>query len=236
VGNLYKLTIFRYDPESNKTSTSKYEVEVTESHWTLLDVFRYIKNNLDDTLTFRYSCGQGICGSCAVTVNGRSILACETQMKFLDSFDLVIEPLRGFPVIRDLVVDHSLLDEKVRAVMPWLVCKKDPESDKERFQSVENRAKLDGLYECIVCGSCIAACPTFWKNKTFLGPQSLLYACRFMLDSRDEGKNERFETLADKDGIYGCHTIFNCMEVCPKELNPGKAILELRKMFMNEES
>ncbi len=228
----YTFRIFRYDPEKDETGrVQEYRFE-PEPGWTVLDALNYIKWNLDGSLTYRRACRHGICGSCGMTINGKNRLACETQLKDLGTTVVTVEPLRGFRVIKDLVVDMEPFYDKLYAVKPYLITKTPPPTDKERLQSPEDRAKLDGKYECILCGCCTSSCPTYWADKNFLGPNALLKAARFLFDSRDEGFEERLNAIDDKHGIWRCHTIFNCVEACPKELNPTQAIVDLRKLML----
>ena len=230
----YLFRIFRYDPEKDegtKGRVQEYKVDVQEG-WTLLDVLVHIKWFMDGTLTFRRACSHGICGSCGMTINGKNGLACETQIKDLGTQVITVEPLRGFRVIKDLVVDMEPFYDKLYAVKPYLIAYTPPPTDGERFQSPEDRRLLDGKYECLLCGCCTSSCPTYWADKDFLGPCALLKAAKFSLDSRDEGWAERVNAIDDKHGIWRCHTIFNCVEACPKELNPTRAIVELRRMTL----
>ncbi len=227
--------INRFDPDNEQRGhyTQEYELDV-QTGTTILDCLNEIKWKLDGTLTFRRSCRSGICGSCAMTVNGVNQLVCETQALALGTDTIVIEPMRGYPVIKDLVVDLAPLVEKLYAVKPYLITKTPPPTDQERLQSPEERDKLDGLYECILCGACTSSCPSYWADKRYIGPHAFLKAYRFVADSRDEGSKEHLEPLDDKHGLWRCHTIFNCVEACPKDLNPTRAICELKKEIVNQ--
>jgi succinate dehydrogenase / fumarate reductase iron-sulfur subunit len=206
----------------------EYKVEARKGQ-SVLDCLNEIRFKQDGSLTFRRSCRSGICGSCAMTINHVNRLACETQVMTLGADTITVEPLRGFRVIKDLAVDIDPIAEKLIAVKPYLITKTPPPSDQERLQSPADRAKLDGLYECILCGSCTSSCPSFWADEKYLGPHAFLKAYRFIADSRDEGAREHFEALDDKHGLWRCHTIFNCVEACPKSLNPTKAIAALKR-------
>jgi succinate dehydrogenase / fumarate reductase iron-sulfur subunit len=206
----------------------EYKVEARKGQ-SVLDCLNEIRFHQDGSLTFRRSCRSGICGSCAMTINHVNRLACETQVMTLGADTITVEPLRGFRVIKDLAVDIDPIAEKLIAVKPYLITKTPPPSDQERLQSPADRAKLDGLYECILCGSCTSSCPSFWADEKYLGPHAFLKAYRFIADSRDEGAREHFEALDDKHGLWRCHTIFNCVEACPKSLNPTKAIAALKR-------
>jgi len=224
----FKINRFNPDDERRDHYMQEYQIDV-EKGATVLDCLNEIKWSQDGTLTFRRSCRSGICGSCAMTINGVNNLACEVQALALGPKPIVIEPLRGYPVIKDLVVSLDPLVRGILAVKPYLISNTPPPTDQERLQSPEERAKIDGLYECILCGSCTSSCPSFWADKEYLGPHAFLKAYRFVADSRDEGAQEHLEALDDKHGLWRCHTIFNCVEACPKDLNPTKAISELKK-------
>jgi succinate dehydrogenase / fumarate reductase iron-sulfur subunit len=224
--------IFRYNPDEDKNSYYKdYQVDVKEG-MTVLDVLNEIKWKQDGSLTFRRSCRHGICGSCAMTINGLNRLACETQAKSLGGGTIEVEPLRNFPVIKDLAVDMEDFYKKYEAVKPYFIAGTPP-TDKERYQSIEDRKKIDNSYECILCGACTSSCPSYWAHPEFLGPAALLKAYRFTFDSRDEGLEERLPILNSRHGLWRCHTIFNCT-ICPKSLNPTWAIGELKKKVITE--
>lgn len=221
--------VFRYNPETDeKAYTREYKVPVNPG-MTVLDAMRFIKDELDGTIAFRRSCRHGICGSCAMTINGINRLACETQISRLKTRRIEVEPLRAYPVIRDLVVDMNPFFERYERVKPYLITHKPPPTDRERLQSPEERKLLDGSYECILCGSCTSSCPSFWADKEFLGPAAMLKAYRFVFDSRDEGSGERLDIINDGHGLWRCHTIFNCVEACPKSLNPTSRLSALKK-------
>jgi succinate dehydrogenase / fumarate reductase iron-sulfur subunit len=188
---------------------------------------------VDETLSFRHSCGEGVCGSDAMNINGRSALACLTKLADLTE-PVEIRPVAGLPVVRDLVVDMTGFYRQYRAVKPYLI-NRDPEPETEHLQSIEEREKLDGLYECIMCGCCSTMCPSFWWNPDkYLGPQALLQAWRFLADSRDQATDERLDDLEGPYKLYRCHTIMNCVEVCPKGLNPTKAIGHIKQLMLKQ--
>jgi len=225
--------IFRFNPKTDtEPHYDTFTIEVQPS-WTILDALSEIKWHLDGTLGFRRSCRHGICGSCAVMVNGKNDLACEVQISSFKGV-ITIEPLKEFPVLRDLMVDQEEFFEKLRLVKPWLINHKPPPTDKERLQSIEDRKIIDGTWECILCGACTSSCPAFWDNDSFLGPAALLKAFRYVGDSRDEGLAERMGVLDSRIGVWRCHTIFNCVEACPKSLNPTEAIVQLRRRIISE--
>lgn len=229
----FRINRFNPDDERRGHFKQEYELEVPKGH-TVLDCLNDIKWQQDGTLTFRRSCRSGICGSCAMTINGVNRLACETQALSLKTDTITIEPLRGCDVIKDLVVDMDPMIAGLMAVRPYLITNSPPPTDQERFQSQEERDKLDGLYECILCGACTSSCPSFWADKKYIGPHAMLKAYRFVADSRDEAPVEHIEALNDKHGLWRCHTIFNCVEACPKDLNPTQAIAELKKEVVKQ--
>lgn len=227
------IKIFRYNPKTDaEPHYDTFTIEVKES-WTILDALSEIKWHHDGSLGFRRSCRHGICGSCAVMVNGKNDLACELQLGSIKGV-IQVDPLKEFKVIRDLIVDQEEFFEKLRLVSPWLINHKAPDTDKERLQSPEDRKKIDGSWECILCGSCTSSCPAYWDNDSFLGPAALLKAWRYVGDTRDEGLADRAGILDSKIGVWRCHTIFNCVEACPKALNPTEAIVRLRQRLISE--
>ncbi|MCD8492582.1 MAG: succinate dehydrogenase iron-sulfur subunit [Geovibrio sp.] len=227
--------IFRYDPDKDKEPYYKtYDVELRRPGYLMLDALNQIKWELDPTLTYRRSCREGVCGSDGINVNGVNMLSCMTKVEDLGSDHIVVQPLPGMNVMRDLVVDVDDFFSKFITVKPYLI-RKSPNPDKEIYQSPEDRKKLDGLYECIACGCCSSSCPSYWADKKYLGPNAFLRAWRYLADSRDEGAEERLPILNDKHGVWRCHTIYNCVEACPKELNPTEAIMNIRKMLLDTE-
>ncbi len=228
-----RFSIYRYDPErDDRPRMQDYEVEMPDGpqRWMLLDALLEIKAR-DDSLAFRRSCREGVCGSDAMNINGRNGLACITPLAGLRE-PVVLRPLPGMPVIRDLVVDLTRFYEQYRAIKPWLV-NHDPEPEIERLQSPAERARLDGLYECILCACCSTSCPSFWWNPDrFLGPAALLQAWRFLADSRDQATGERLDDLEDPYRLFRCHGIMNCTDVCPKGLNPTRAIGLIRRLMV----
>ncbi len=223
--------IFRYDPENDEKPYYKtYKVEIRKKGMLVLEGLNQIKWEHDTTLSFRRSCREGVCGSDGININGLNMLACVTKIADLNAEHLVIQPLPGMPVIKDLVVDLTDFINKFITVKPFLL-RKSPMPDKEFYQSIEDRKKLDGLYECILCGCCSSSCPSYWSDKDYLGPASFLRAWRYLADSRDEGTEERLSILNDKHGVWRCHTIYNCVDACPKQLNPTKAIVEIRRLI-----
>jgi len=231
-GNPNRFRLYRYDPDRDaKPWTQDYTVEVTPGMM-VLDALRAIKRQ-DASLSFRHSCREGVCGSDGMNINGRNALACLTPVAELKS-PIRINPLPGQPVVRDLVVDQAPFIRQYERARPYLI-NHDPEPERERHQDPADRARLDGLYECILCGCCSAACPSFWWNpERFLGPAALLQAARFIEDSRDQDGPQRLAELDDAYRLFRCHTIMNCTEVCPKGLDPSGAIGRLRQRMLGD--
>ena len=221
------LNIYRWNRDSRKNpSINTYHLNKSKMGPMVLDAIINIKNNIDPTLTFRRSCREGICGSCSMNINGTNTLACLTP---IDKKEFNIYPLPHMSVIKDLVVDLEPFFEQYKSIKPYVVTDKKPK--KEHIQLPEDRKKLDGLYECILCACCSTSCPSYWWNSDkFLGPAILLQAYRFIVDSRDKNKKERLKQLNDAFKLYRCHTIMNCTKTCPKGLNPAKAISEIKKL------
>lgn len=226
-----RFSIYRYNPETDaKPRMQDYVLEDDGGAVMLLDALLRLKKQ-DDSLSFRRSCREGVCGSDAININGRNGLACITPLADLKE-PVVLRPLPGMPVVRDLIVDLTQFYNQYRSVKPWLI-NDDPEPEIERLQSPEERAQIDGLYECILCACCSTACPSFWWNPDrFLGPAALLQAARFLADSRDQAMGERLNDLNDPYRLFRCHTIMNCTDVCPKGLNPSRAIGHIRQMLL----
>ena len=225
--NKIVFNIYRWNREDNKNPrVDKYFVDKKKLGPMTLDALMFIKNDLDPTLTFRRSCREGICGSCSMNVNGTNTLAC---LKPIEGKEINIYPLPHMRVLKDLVPDLSEFYEQYKSIEPWL--KNSTKAKKEQRQSPADRKKLDGLYECVLCACCSTSCPSYWWNgDKFLGPAILLQAYRFIVDSRDNNKKERLQSLEDKFKLYRCHTIMNCTKTCPKNLNPAKAISEIKKL------
>ena len=223
--------IYRYDPDKDaKPYMQTVEVELDGSERMLLDALMKLKAQ-DPTLSFRRSCREGVCGSDAMNINGKNGLACLTNMNTLPG-TVVLKPLPGLPVIRDLIVDMTQFFKQYNSIKPYLVNDNVP-PDTERLQSPEDRKKLDGLYECILCACCSTSCPSYWWNgERYLGPAILLQAYRWIIDSRDEDTGARLDDLEDPFKLYRCHTIMNCARTCPKGLNPALAIAEIKKLMM----
>jgi succinate dehydrogenase / fumarate reductase, iron-sulfur subunit len=223
--------IYRYDPEKDaKPYMKEYDVELGSSDRMLLDALIRIKE-MDDSLSIRRSCREGVCGSDAMNINGKNGLACVTSLATIKT-PVELRPLPGMPVIRDLIVDMSQFFKQYHSVQPYLV-NEDAAPDTERLQSPKEREQLDGLYECILCACCSTACPSFWWNPDkFVGPAGLLQAYRFLADSRDQSSSQRLDNLEDPYRLFRCHSIMNCVDVCPKGLNPTKAIGKIKDMLV----
>ena len=230
--NVKSFRVYRWNPDDGKNpSVDTYEVDMDSCGPMVLDALIKIKDEIDATLTFRRSCREGVCGSCAMNIDGTNTLACT---KFISEVkrDVKIYPLPHAPVIKDLVPDLCQLYSQYAAIEPWLKTDSSP-PDKERLQSPDERKNLDGLYECILCFCCSTSCPSYWWNSDrYLGPASLLQAYRWIADSRDESAGDRLDELEDPFRLYRCHTIMNCTSACPKNLNPARAIGEIKKALL----
>jgi succinate dehydrogenase iron-sulfur subunit len=232
--NKKSFRIYRWEPDTgDNPRLDTYEIDLDKCGPMVLDAIIYIKNEIDSTLTFRRSCREGICGSCAMNIGGTNSLACT---KAIGDFkgDVPIYPLPHMPVVKDLVPDLTHFYAQYASIKPWMQTQTPPPPDTERLQTKEERAELDGLYECILCACCSTSCPSYWWNSDrYLGPAILLQAYRWIADSRDEYAGERLDDLEDPFRLYRCHTIMNCTNTCPKSLNPAKAIAEIKKLMMS---
>lgn len=222
--------IYRYDPDTGENPrTDSYEIDLDACGPMVLDALLKIKNEIDPTLTLRRSCREGICGSCAMNIDGLNTLACLKPIEDIHG-DVNINPLPHMPVIKDLVPDLSVPYAQYASIEPWLKADTPAPSNGERLQSVAEREKLDGLWECILCFCCSTSCPSYWWNgDRYLGPAILLQAARWINDSRDEATGDRLDALEDPFKLYRCHTIMNCTNTCPKNLNPAKAIAGIKE-------
>lgn len=228
-----KFSIYRYNPE---VDTQPYyqdiEIEVTNLDKKLLNALVKIKEQVDDSIAFRRSCREGVCGSDAININGRNGLACLTDLAKLKE-PVVLRPIPGLPVIRDLIVDMTQFFHQYNSIKPYVIDHNQMPS-RERLQSPKDREELNGVIECILCACCTTACPSFWWNPDkFLGPAALLHAYRFIADTRDEATAERLDDLNDPYKLFRCHTIMNCADVCPKNLNPTKAIGKIKEFMLS---
>ena len=226
-----RVSIYRYDPDRDEKPYMKdYDVPVDAGDRMLLDLLVKVKA-MDDSFAFRRSCREGVCGSDAMNINGTNGLACITRVADLKQ-PVMLRPLPGLPVIRDLIVDMTQFFKQYDSIKPYLISAGSP-PERERLQSPEERAELDGLYECILCACCTTSCPSFWWNPDkFVGPAGLLQAYRFLADSRDDATNERLDNLEDPYRLFRCHTIMNCVDVCPKSLNPTRAIGKIKELMV----
>ncbi|KAB7627548.1 succinate dehydrogenase iron-sulfur subunit [Alkalilimnicola sp. S0819] len=231
--NVKRFSVYRWAPEDGQNPRmDTYEVDLDNCGPMVLDALIKIKNEIDPTLTFRRSCREGICGSCAMNIDGGNTLACTKDIQELPD-EVRIYPLPHMPVVKDLVPDLTHFYAQYASIKPWMRTQSATPPDRERLQSKEDRAKLDGLYECILCACCSTSCPSYWWNgDRYLGPAILLQAYRWIVDSRDESTGERLDDLEDPFKLYRCHTIMNCASTCPKGLNPAKAIAEIKKLMV----
>jgi len=222
------MKIFRFNPETDKKPHyEKYTVEAEPTD-RILDLLEHIKGYIDGTLSFRRSCAHGVCGSDAMRINGRNYLACKVLVKDLNSNKITVEPLLGMQVIKDLIVDMEPFFEHYRSVLPYLI-NDDPSPKKERLQSPEERERFDDTTKCILCAACTTSCPSFWANERYVGPAAIVNAHRFIFDSRDQGAALRLDILNDQFGVFRCHTIFNCTEACPRDIQITQAIGEVKR-------
>ena len=231
--DLRTFRIYRFNPDSGENPRlDTFELDPQSSGPMVLDALIQIKAALDSTLTFRRSCREGICGSCAMNINGVNCLACTTSMLDLAA-EVRIYPLPHLPVVKDLVPDLTTFYAQYAAVKPWLQAQTPAPPDSERLQSKEEQEKIDRPAACILCACCSTACPSYWWNSDrFLGPAALLAAYRWIIDSRDEATGERLDELEDPFRLYRCHTIMNCTDVCPKDLNPARALAAIKRMLV----
>ena len=227
-----KVKILRYNPEVLDESEWKTYSVTLQPGDRVLDALHKIKWEQDGTLTFRRSCAHGVCGSDAMRINGRNRLACKTLIKDLNpDKEITVEPIKGLPVLKDLVVDMEPFFDAYRAIMPFLVTD-GHEPSRERMQSQADRERFDDTTKCILCAACTTSCPVFWSNGQFFGPQAIVGAHRFIFDSRDQGTEQRLEILNDKAGVWRCRTIFNCTDACPRGIEVTKAIQEVKRALI----
>ncbi len=222
------LKLFRYNPETNKKphyDTFELEAAPTDR---VLDLLEQVKGYKDGSLSFRRSCAHGVCGSCAMRINGQNMLACKTLIQDLPGNKITVEPILGLPVLKDMIVDMEPFFDNYKSVMPYFI-NNDPEPSAERYQSIEDRERFDDTTKCILCGACTTSCPSFWANDEYVGPAAIVNAHRFIFDSRDQGAADRLQILNDQFGVYRCRTIFNCTVACPREIQITKAIGEVKK-------
>jgi succinate dehydrogenase / fumarate reductase iron-sulfur subunit len=238
--NIRVFEVYRYDPEDVEQKNphiDRFEIDMDDCGPMVLDALIKMKAQHDSSLTFRRSCREGICGSCAMNIDGTNTLACTKAISDCSSNVVKIFPLPHMPVIKDLVPDLTHFYEQHKSIKPWLQTSELENPNKERLQSPEDRAKLDGLYECIMCACCSTSCPSYWWNgDKYLGPAVLLQAQRWIVDSRDEATAERLDALEDPFKLYRCHTIMNCTNACPKGLNPAKAIASIKQAIADRKA
>ena len=238
--NIKVFEVYRYDPEDVEKKNphiDKFEINLDECGPMVLDALIKIKSEYDSSLTFRRSCREGICGSCSMNIDGSNTLACTKSISDCSNSNIKIYPLPHMPVIKDLVPDMTHFYNQHKSIKPWLQAQEASDPNKERLQTPQEREKLDGLYECILCACCSTSCPSYWWNgDQYLGPAALLQAYRFIVDSRDEARAERLDALEDPFKLYRCHTIMNCAQACPKGLNPAKAIGSIKQMIADRKA
>ncbi len=228
-----EFRVYRWSPDDEEgPRLDTYEVDRDDCGPMVLDGLIWIKNKVDPSLTFRRSCREGVCGSCAMNIDGTNTLACTKAMDDVRGGTVAVYPLPHLSVVKDLVADLTTFYAQLRSIEPWLQTET-PQPEKEWRQSHDDRVKLDGLYECILCACCSTSCPSYWWNgERYLGPAVLLQAYRWLIDSRDDATGDRLDQLDDPFRLYRCHTIMNCAQTCPKGLNPAKAIAEIKKMMV----
>ncbi len=222
------LKLFRYNPETDTKphyDTFELEAEPTDR---VLDLMEKVKGYQDGSLSFRRSCAHGVCGSCAMRINGQNMLACKTLVQDLNTNKITVEPILGLPVLKDMIVDMEPFFDSYKKVMPFFV-NNEPAPSQERYQSIEDRERFDDTTKCILCGACTTSCPSFWSNDEYVGPAAIVNAHRFIFDSRDKGAAERLQILNDQFGVYRCRTIFNCTVACPRDIQITQAIGEVKK-------
>jgi succinate dehydrogenase iron-sulfur subunit len=222
------LKVFRYNPEQDEKPHYETYTLDAEPNDRILDLLEHVKGYIDGSLTFRRSCAHGVCGSDAMRINGRNRLACKVLVKDLDAQEITVEPLLGLRVLKDMFVDMEPFFEHYRSVIPYFV-NDEQEPEKERLQSPEQRERFDDTTKCILCAACTTSCPSFWANDEYVGPAAIVNAHRFIFDSRDRAAAERLQVLNDQFGVYRCHTIFNCTEACPRDIQITQAIGEVKR-------
>ncbi len=227
------LRLFRYNPEAGRTKPS-YDVFTMEAEPTerILDLLEEIKAHHDPSLSFRRSCAHGVCGSDAMRINGRNMLACKALVKDLDSETITVEPLLGLRVIKDFIVDMEPFLDSYKSILPYMVNGETPADGKEHIQTIEQRERFDNTTKCILCAACTTSCPSFWSNDEYVGPAAIVNAHRFIFDSRDQATEERLEILNQQSGVWRCRTAFNCTEACPRDIHVTQAIAEVKKAIL----
>jgi succinate dehydrogenase / fumarate reductase iron-sulfur subunit len=229
---LVYLKLFRYNPEAgrNKPSFDTYNIEA-EPEDRVLDLMEHVKAHIDGTLSFRRSCAHGVCGSDAMRINGRNMLACKVLVKDVGS-EITVEPLLGLPVLKDMIVDMGPFFDSYKSILPYLINDDVPADGKERLQSPEERARFDDTTKCILCAACTTSCPVYWSNGDYVGPAAIVNAHRFIFDSRDQAGDQRLQILNDREGAFGCRTAFNCTTACPREIHVTQAIAEVKQAII----
>jgi len=229
-----RLRIFRFQPE--RDTRPRYDVYTieTDPNERILDLLEYVRGDVDGSLAFRRSCAHGVCGSDAMRINGRNLLACKVLVKDLHSSDITVEPLLGLKVIKDLIVDMEPFFNHFKSVLPFFINDDVPADGKEFLQSPEQRERFDDTTKCILCAACTTSCPSFWSNEEYVGPATIVNAHRFIFDSRDKGAAQRLEVLNKQFGVWRCRTVFNCTEACPREIKVTAAIADVKRALIND--
>ena len=227
-----RLRVFRFQPD--KDAKARYDVYIieTDPNERILDLLEYVRGDVDGSLSFRRSCAHGVCGSDAMRINGRNLLACKVLVKDLGSSEITVEPLLGLKVIKDLIVDMDPFFDHYKSVLPYFINDEIPADGKEHLQSPTQRERFDDTTKCILCAACTTSCPSFWSNTEYVGPAAIVNAHRFVFDSRDQGAGKRLEVLNEQFGVWRCRTAFNCTEACPREINVTQAIAEVKQALV----
>lgn len=230
---LITLRLFRYNPEAGRTKPSydKFTIEADPTD-RILDLLEEVKAYHDSSLSFRRSCAHGVCGSDAMRINGRNLLACKTLVKDLNTDTITVEPILGLRVIKDFIVDMEPFFQSYRSVLPFFINDEKPIDGKEYIQSIEQRERFDNTTKCILCAACTTSCPSFWSNDEYVGPAAIVNAHRFIFDSRDQAAQERLEILNKQSGVWRCRTAFNCTEACPREIHVTEAVAEVKNAII----
>jgi len=227
-----RLRVFRFQPD--KDAKARYDVFTIETDPTerILDLLEYVRGDVDGSLSFRRSCAHGVCGSDAMRINGRNLLACKVLVKDLNSSEITVEPLLGLKVIKDLIVDMDPFFDHYKSVLPYFINDEIPADGKEHLQSPVQRERFDDTTKCILCAACTTSCPSFWSNTEYVGPAAIVNAHRFVFDSRDQGAAQRLEKLNEQFGVWRCRTAFNCTEACPRDIKVTQAIAEVKQALV----
>ncbi|HKJ28323.1 MAG TPA: succinate dehydrogenase iron-sulfur subunit [Anaerolineales bacterium] len=227
------LRLFRFNPETGQTKP-RYDNFTLDAEPTdrILDLLEEVKAHHDPTLSFRRSCAHGVCGSDAMRINGRNMLACKALVKDFNSTTITVEPILGLRVLKDFIVDMEPFLDSYKSILPYMVAEKRPEDGREHLQSIEQRERFDNTTKCILCAACTTSCPSFWSNEQYVGPAAIVNAHRFIFDSRDQASAQRLEILNQQTGVWRCRTAFNCTEACPRDIHVTQAIAEVKQAIL----